>query len=212
MKLLMFEHCSLCFRVQMVAALKGIPLVQQVVEDDDSAVMTALVGRRVIPILVLDDGTPMLESWAMVDHIETLGDAILTGPERPRIAALADRILQISPKLTMPRYPLLPLAEFRTVAARDHFLLRKRALYPDMTELRARTREFLGELAPVLGDLEAEIVSPEAINGALSRDDLRILPLLRSIGVVEGLEMPRGVANYFTTMMARVGAPPLSRI
>jgi glutaredoxin 2 len=44
MKLLMFEHCSLCFRVRMVAALKGIHLAEQVVEDDDSAAMTALWG------------------------------------------------------------------------------------------------------------------------------------------------------------------------
>lgn len=36
MKLLMFEHCSLRFRVRMVAALKGAYLVEQVVEDDDS--------------------------------------------------------------------------------------------------------------------------------------------------------------------------------
>lgn len=52
--MLMFEHCSLCFRVRMVAALKGIHLVEQVVEDDDSAAMVELVGRRVIPVLVLD--------------------------------------------------------------------------------------------------------------------------------------------------------------
>ncbi len=126
MQLLMFEHCSLCFRVRMVAALKGVHLVERVVEDDDSDAMISLVGRRVIPILVLDDGTPMLESWDMVEHIEGIGDPILTGPERPEIAALADRMLEITPFLTMPRYPLLPLREFRTAAARDHFIVRKR--------------------------------------------------------------------------------------
>ena len=48
-----------------------------------------------------------------------------------------------------------------------------------------------------------------AINGALSRDDLRILPLLRSVKVVDGLELPEPLEAYFRTMIARVGARPL---
>ena len=212
MKLLMFEHCSLCFRVRMAAAFKGVHLQLQVVEDDDSAAMVSLVGRRVIPILVLDDGTPMLESWDMVDHIEAMGPPVLIGPERPEIAKLAGRLLELTPFLTMPRYPLLALPEFRTVAARDHFLVRKRSAYPDMTALRARTREFLADLAPVLDDLDRLIASPDAINGTLSKDDIRILPLLRSVAVVEGLEMPSRVSDYFRTMMARVGAQPLPTV
>jgi len=209
MKLLMFEHCSLCFRVRMVAALKGLQLAEQVVEDDDSDAMTALVGRRVIPILMLDDGQPMLESWDMVTYLDNIGTPVLTGPERPEIAAIADRMLDVSPFLTMPRYPLLPLPEFRTVAARDHFLVRKRAAYPDMALLRSKTRAYLKQLAPILDDLAERIVDPAAINGTLSRDDVRILPLLRSVAVVDGLPFPPAVADYFTTMMARVRSEPL---
>ena len=212
MKLLMFEHCSLCFRVRMVAALKGTHLVEQVVEDDDSDAMTALVGRRVIPILVLDDGQPMLESWDMVAYIDSIGKPVLTGPERPEIAAIADRMLEVTPLLTMPRYPLLPLPEFRTVAARDHFIVRKREAYPDMEMLRAKTREYLSQLEPILEDLAQEIADPNAINGTLSRDDIRILPLLRSVAVVEGLEFPMAVAAYFNKMMRRIGFPLLPHI
>ena len=36
MRLYMFEHCSLCFRVRMTAALKGVHLQERVVLDDDS--------------------------------------------------------------------------------------------------------------------------------------------------------------------------------
>jgi glutaredoxin 2 len=205
MRLLMFEHCSLCFRVRMIAALKGFPLEEQIVEDDDTAAMTTLVGRRVIPILVMDDGTPMLESWKMVDYIDAIGVPMLTGAERSEIAALADRMLEITPFLTMPRYPLLPLPEFRTIAARDHFIVRKRKAYPDLTLLRAQTKEFLAKLSPVLEELADEIAEPTAINGTLSRDDLRVLPLLRSMAVVEGLTMPRRVAEYFDAMMGRIG-------
>lgn len=209
MKLLMFEHCSLCFRVRMVAALKGIPLVEQVVEDDDDAAMVDLVGRRVIPILVRDDGTPMLESWDMVEFIDAMGDPVLTGPERPEIADLAKRILDKTPNLTMPRYAILPLPELRTPAARDHFVLRKHKVFGDFARLRSHTQALLAELMPVLDDLDRAIDAPDAINGTLSRDDVRILPLLRSAAVIDGLRLPDKVDTYFRTMMDRIGHRPL---
>jgi glutaredoxin 2 len=42
MKLYMFEHCSLCFRVRMAAALKGLHLQEAPVLDDDTETMTYL--------------------------------------------------------------------------------------------------------------------------------------------------------------------------
>jgi glutaredoxin 2 len=82
MRLYMFEHCSLCFRVRMMAALKRLHLQETVVLDDDTDTMVGLVGRRQIPILVKDDGEPMLESMDMVQHVESRGEPVLTGPER----------------------------------------------------------------------------------------------------------------------------------
>ena len=92
MKLYMFEHCSLCFRVRITAALKRRHLQETVVLDDDTETMFSLVGKRVIPILVKDDGVAMLESMDMVRYVNGLGDPVLTGDERPEIAAWADRV------------------------------------------------------------------------------------------------------------------------
>jgi len=82
----MFEHCSLCFRVRMTAVLKRRHLQETVVLDDDTATMVSLVGKRVIPILVKDDGTAMLESMEMVRYVDNLGEPVLTGGERPAMA------------------------------------------------------------------------------------------------------------------------------
>ena len=212
MRLFMFEHCSLCFRVRMMAAFKGQHLHETVVLDDDSPTMVDLVGRRVIPILVKDDGEPMLESMDMVDYIDSQGEPILNGTERQEVAACAQAILDTSPPLTMPRYPLLNLPEFATVAARDHYTIRKQKVYGDFVALRARTREQIGALMPHLEYLDSLIQSPTAINGTLSRDDIRILPLLRSVAVVEGLSFPNLTRDYFETMLDRTGYPPLPRI
>ena len=107
MRLYLFEHCSLCFRVRMIAALKRMHLQETVVLEDDSETMVSLAGKRQVPILVKDDGNSMLESMDMVRYIDSLGDAVLTGKERPEIAAWADRVPPKTALLAWPRYPLL---------------------------------------------------------------------------------------------------------
>jgi glutaredoxin 2 len=212
MRLYIFEHCSLCFRVRMIAALKRMHLQETCVLDDDTETMVGLVGKRQIPILIKDDGEPMLESMDMVKFIDGLGPSILSGPERSDIAAWADQVVPKTTPLTWPRYPLLPLPEFGTVAALDHYNLRKRKVMGDFVELRANTRRFINDLMPDLELLDRLIESPQAINGRLSMDDIRVLPLLRSMAVVKGLRLPQKVREYFETMMARVGYQPLPQV
>ena len=191
----MFEHCSLCFRVRMTAALKRLHLQETVVLDDDSDTMIGLVGKRVIPILVKDDGQPMLESMDMVSYIDGIGEPVLTGHEREEIAKWAENVVSKTGPLTMPRYPLLGLPEFGTVAALDHYNSRKRKTYGDFVELRANTRQYIKELMPHLQELDRLIESPTAVNGKLSVDDVRVLPLLRSAAVVRGLRFPPRVRD-----------------
>jgi glutaredoxin 2 len=211
-RLYLFEHCSLCFRVRMIAAFKHLHLQETVVLDDDSEMMIELVGKRVIPILVRNDGSPMLESMDMVAYVDSIGDRVLTGPERNDVGAWAERVLGKLPPLTQPRYPLLGLPEFASVAALDHYHLRKRKTLGDFVELRANTRQHIGKLMPDLEELDGLIQSPLAINGKLSLDDVRILPLLRSAAVVKGLRFPSKVRNYFETMMSHIGYAPLPAV
>jgi glutaredoxin 2 len=174
--------------------------------------MIKLAGRRVVPILVKDDGQPMLESMDMVAHIEAIGEPILVGPQRGELAAWASATADKTAPLTWPRYPLLGLPEFSTVAAHDHFVVRKQKRLGDLVELRARTRELIDALMPNLEKLDGMIESPSAVNGKLSLDDIRVLPLLRSAAVVKGLRFPRKVRDYFETMMSRIGYQPLPAV
>jgi glutaredoxin 2 len=205
----MFEHCSLCFRVRMTAALKRLHLQETVVLDDDSDTMIGLVGKRVIPILVKDDGQPMLESMDMVSYVDGIGGSVLMGPQRPEVEAWDEHVVAKTAPLTMPRYPLLGLPEFGTIAALDHYNLRKRKSFGDFVELRANTRHYVRELLPDLEALDGLIESPTAINGKLSLDDVRVLPLLRSAAIVKGLHFPHKVREYFEAMMNRIGYQPL---
>jgi glutaredoxin 2 len=212
MRLYLFEHCSVCFRVRMAAALKRLHLQETVILEDDTETMVRLVGKRRVPILVKDDGQPMLESMDMVAYIDGHGDPFLTGPRRDEISAWADSFIEKTVPLTMPRYPLLGLPEFGTISARDHYIVRKRKKLGDFVELRAKTREQIDALMPELETIDRLIESSTAVNGKLSLDDIRVLPLLRSAAVVKGLRFPQKVREYFETMMNRIGYQPLPAI
>jgi glutaredoxin 2 len=212
MRLYLFEHCSICFRVRMAAALKRLHLQQTVVLEDDSETLIRLVGKRVVPILVKDDGAPMLESMDMVAHIDGIGEPVLVGLQRNELAAWASATADKTAPLTWPRYPLLGLPEFSTIAAHDHFVVRKQKRLGDLVALRARTRELIAALMPNLEQLDGMIERPDAVNGKLSLDDIRVLPLLRSAAVVNGLRFPAKVRDYFETMMGRIGYRPLPAI
>jgi len=67
-------------------------------------------------------------------------------------------------------------------------------------------------LTPELEKLGRLIESPLAVNGKLSLDDIRVLPLLRSAAVVKGLRFPHKVREYFEAMMERIGYLPLPAI
>jgi glutaredoxin 2 len=211
-RLYLFEHCSICFRVQMAAALKRLHLQETVVLEDDSETMIRLVGKRRVPILVKDDGTAMLESMDMVAHIDGLGERMLAGPQREEVTTWSDRVVDKIVPLTWPRYHLLGLPEFGTVAALDHYIVRKRQKLGDFTELRAKTREQIDALMPELENLDRLIESSTAVNGKLSLDDILVLPLLRSAAVVKGLQFPRKVRDYFETMMKRIEYQPLPAV
>ncbi len=162
--------------------------------------------------IVKNDGTAMLESMDMVKYIESQGDPIFTGAERGEIAEWADGAAARTAPVSWPRYPLLGLPEFATVAAFNHYNLRKRTALGDFVEFLAHTRRYISELMPELEKLDGMIESPQAINGQLSLDDIRVLPLLRSAAVVKGLHFPPKVRAYFETMLARTGYAPLPAI
>jgi len=82
----------------------------------------------------------------------------------------------------------------------------------DLVELRAKTREFIDALMPDFEWLDRLIETSTAVNGRLSLDDIRVLPLLRSAAVVKGLHFPHKVRDYFETMMSRIGYQPLPAV
>jgi glutaredoxin 2 len=60
-----------------------------------------------------------------------------------------------------------------------------------------------------LQTLDKLIVSPDAVNGTLSEDDIHLFPLLRSLSIIAGLELPDKVKAYRKQMAQRSDIPLL---
>jgi glutaredoxin 2 len=82
----------------------------------------------------------------------------------------------------------------------------------DLDALLADTKRYIGELIPDLEQIDRMLESPRAVNGALSLDDVRVLPVLRSLAVVKELRFPQRLRSYFESMMALIGARPLPAV
>ncbi|EJS91127.1 glutaredoxin 2, partial [Pasteurella multocida subsp. multocida str. Anand1_cattle] len=109
--------------------LKEHTLQKHVLLNDDEETPIRLVGKKVVPILVKEDGTAMPESLDIVKYIDAhYGEAILQTAVRPEIEALLAEITSYSNYLLMPRFVKLDLAEFATQSAIDYFTKKKTRL------------------------------------------------------------------------------------
>ncbi|KAA9001662.1 glutaredoxin 2 [Affinibrenneria salicis] len=201
MKLYIYDHCPFCIKARMIFGLKNIPVELKVLLNDDEATPTAMVGKKMVPILQKDDGSVMPESMDIVHYIDQLdGQPLLTGPQNPAIAAWLKKVTEFANQLVIPRMAHAAFEEFATPGARQYFTEKKQASYGDFTELLGHSEGLIRKLNSELSGLDALIAQPGACNGELSTDDIHLFPLLRSLTLVNGISWPSRVAAYRDTM------------
>lgn len=201
MKLYIYEHCPFCVKARMIFGLKNIPVELVVLMNDDEATPTRLIGQKMAPILMKDDGSCMPESLDIVNYIDKLdGEPLLTGKTNPAITDWLRHINGYVGKLLYPRIADAPFAEFSTPEARNYFKNKKQAAAGDFEELRAHSAGWIKNVNDDLRKLDKLIVKPNAVSGELSLDDIHLFPLLRSLSLVAGIEYPSRVADYRDNM------------
>ena len=208
MKLYIYDHCPFCVRARMIFGLRGLPVKLEVFANDDEAGPTALIGEKVVPILVKPDGTAMDESLDIVLFVdEYAGKERLDDTIRPEIQAWLDKVGKYSSRLTAPRCVQISLPEFATESARAYYIVKKTAAYGDFAENIARTDEYLAQLHADLPELATLIHSEAHIGERLGYEDIITFPLLRNLTMVKGVNYPPAVRHYVETMSAKSRVP-----
>ena len=208
MKLYIYDHCPFCVRARMIFGLRSLPVEIEVFANDDEAGPTALIGEKVVPILVKPDGTAMDESLDIVRFVdEYAGKERLDDTIRPEIQAWLDKVGKYSSRLTAPRCVQIGLPEFATESARAYYIAKKTAAYGDFAENIARTDEYLALLHADLPELAALIHSEAHIGERLGYEDIITFPLLRNLTMVKGLQYPEQIRFYVERMAKQSGVP-----
>ncbi len=197
MKLYIYEHCPFCVKARSIFGLKNVPVSLKVLLNDDEATPISMVGKKVVPILQLEDGGYMPESMDIVHYIDQhYGQPLLTGPLNPAIAEWLAVNHSSSYPLVLPRNANAPFEEFATPAARAYFVSKKEAANGSFEEHLSHTPGLIKKVNQQLRELAPLIQLANACNGELSDDDIHLFARLRSLTIVAGLDWPTRVADY----------------
>ncbi|KGQ70503.1 glutaredoxin [Chelonobacter oris] len=201
MKLFIYQHCPFCVKAAMIFGLKGVPVTQEVLAEDDIETPTEMVGRKVVPILQKDDGSFMPESMEIVHYVDRLdGKPHLSNRHNPTVGEWLSATKDMTAALFIPRFTKAPFAEIVTDSARARYVKRMSDWVGDPDQLIKETPLYLEKLQPHLAQLEQLIVSESAVNGMLSEDDIHLFPILRSLTIVKDLVLPPKINAYVENM------------
>lgn len=216
--LYVYDHCPFCVRARMIFGLKQVPHQLIFLDNDDIETPTALVGKKVVPILemVNTEGKTVVmpESMDIVKYVD--GDSRWGKPllkpatNREDIKAFFDSIADLSRRCTRPRFALSSiLPEFHTPAARAAFVRNhpfKTGPF-DYTENLMNTK-LVSDLGEKLKDLDGLIFSADCVTeGGMSYDDIDVFGKTRGLTVVKGLVLPPKLKAYLERMAEKTEIP-----
>ncbi|PIJ51912.1 glutaredoxin, GrxB family [Erwinia sp. OLTSP20] len=213
MKLFIYDHCPFCVKARMIFGLKNIPVELQVLLNDDEATPVKLVGRKVVPVLMKQDGSCMPESMDIVHYVDKLdGNPLLTASTRPAIGDWLRQVNNYLNKLLLPRIAAAPFAEFATPQARRYFTDKKQASWGDFATLRQHSAGYIKNINDDLRKLDKLMVNASAVNGELSDDDIHLFPLLRALTLIAGIDYPSRIVDYRDNLAGQTRINLLSSI
>ncbi len=126
MKLYIYDHCPFCVKARMIFGLKNIPVELNVLQNDDEATPTRMIGQKMVPILQKDDSRYLPESMDIVHYVDNLdGKPLLTGKRNPAIEEWLRKVNGYVNQLLLPRFAN-PLSMNFLPAARQYFIRKKK--------------------------------------------------------------------------------------
>lgn len=213
-ELYVYDHCPFCVRVRLALGLKGIKHKINFMGNDDVETPTELVGKKIAPIWVDEDG-PMMESLDIIAKFDA-DNTFAPASGRTDLKAWQKSVQTLMRKLQRPRYVMVPLPEFMQKDGRDAFVNNHQMPpyeksdwkgNPDMAlefkyekyeEAFGESAALIPELNEKLKELDAMIYSETSCTEGIgvSYDDIDLWARLRSLTIIKGVELPPKTRAY----------------
>lgn len=183
MKLLVYDHCAFCVKARAIFGPEGGPVDLVVTLNDDVMTPERMVGRKVAPILE-NEYRFRPESMDIVALVDAIGyPRVLAGATNPAVGSWIAEGSGILYRLAIPRWAATPLPEFAIASARAFFRRKKETVIGPFEERLLETGAVVQATVDHLARLEPHVRSPEAVNGALSEDDIHLFAHLRALSL-----------------------------
>lgn len=202
MKLFIYQHCPFCVRAQMIFGLKNVPVETAIIMEDDVDTPTRMIGKKMVPILQKDDGSFMPESMDIVHYIDALsGAAVADAPIDEWVQTWASDNSELIYRLVVPRFTHADFAELSTTHARNAYTERETRAFGHLAQLQDQTPQLIAQLTPALKTLDTWL----AQHHHTDTNDFILLPLLRSLSIVKGLNFDLETLTYMQRISALAG-------
>ena len=209
MQLYIYDHCPYCVRARMIFGKKIVPVENIYLLNDDEDTPNKLIEKKMVPILVKDDGTAMGESLDIVHYIDQLsGTTLINNTVRPEIEGWIKIVDTYRNFLTLPRCISINLPEFATQNAINYFINKKTAIFGDFQHHLQNSQTYINRFNADLIALSPLIVNDHGSNGTFGMEDILLFPLLRNMTMVKGIEWTAPVLDYMHSI-SRITRIPL---
>lgn len=197
MKLYVYEHCPYCVKARMIFGFKELKFDLHFLLNDEEKFLLDTVGQKMVPMLIKDDGSAMLESMDIVNYVDQLqGQPIVKKSSTPAIVQWANKIYPSYNNLCLPHFTLFDFPEFQTHSAIEYFTAKKEKYLGNSFEfLRENRDNYIEEINQSLIILD-KLLATTYVSSEISIDDFQIFPILRNLSLIKGTKFPDNLLNY----------------
>lgn len=211
MKLYHYDHCPYCVKVRMIFGFKQVPVQLEALANDDEATPISLIGQKMVPILIREDGEAMGESLDIVRYVDGLQryGAPMIGPSRrdEELNLWLSELRNFHYALAMPRWIKMDLPEFETSSSVEYFVKKKTAFLGDFDQALAKSPELIESVRDHLSQLQRLMGGTDWFWGEPTLDDIHLFASLRVLTTVKGLEFPAKVQAYSQRLSEKSRVP-----
>jgi glutaredoxin 2 len=202
MILYIYEHCPFCVRPRLIADIKSINLQLRFLANDNEDEHFRLVGKKIVPILEINNNDRMIESLEICKFIdEQSGDKIIKPSNcNLEINSIMTTLIEKSKLITHPRQIFHPMniKDFPSESSKSYFRFKKEKSI-GMTFERALSKSnlYAKDIQNLLNNLSEKITSKFLTSDNFSMDDLIYFPVLRSLTIaLDVLVIPPKIQSY----------------
>ena len=199
-KLYHYVHCPYCIRVRMALGYLKLDYKSIVLSYSDEETPTKLVGKKMLPIMELPDGTILNESLDIISKIDKNNQLNTATIIKNEIDSLNEFLSQISSPahgLILPYWAYSP--EFAEPNARRYFQNKHERKRGPFHQLMQDKRKFVDQADLILEQM-AKQLSPYLGGADFSLKDILVASHLWGLYIVPEFQFPTLIHRYLQSI------------